>query len=117
MIAQRTAFRDRQPSPQGLDELILIELAIRDQAELNEEQHPLAAKSGDTCVLEVNARAVASHEGWGVKPSEIADPGVVASALWQSNEVRFWRKAVYGTARECQLLQEDLDRRSRRDWA
>jgi hypothetical protein len=75
MTAQRTAFRDRQPSPQGLNELILIELAIRDQAGLDEARRPLAAKSGDTRVLEVNVRAVAADEGRAVKPSEIADPG------------------------------------------
>ena len=71
MTVQRTSFRDRRPSPQELDELILIELAIRDQVRLDETRRPAAVKSGHGGWSEMSVRAVAAHEGWAVEPSEV----------------------------------------------
>lgn len=70
MTAQRTGFRDRRPSPQELEELILIELAIRDQAGLDEARRS-TTEPGRSEATEIDVRAVAAHEGWAVEPSEV----------------------------------------------
>lgn len=70
MTAQRTGFRDRRRSPRELDELILIELAIRDQAGLDEARRS-AAKPSRSEASDMNVRAVAAHEGWEVEPLEL----------------------------------------------
>ena len=68
MIPQTTRFRDRGPSARQLDDLLLIELAIREQANLDEERRPLARRSPD---FMANARALARSEGWRVDAGKV----------------------------------------------
>ena len=70
MTVQRTSFRDRRPSPHELDELILVELAVREQGRLDEARRPAALPHGGMTSA-VNVRAVAAHEGWTVDASEV----------------------------------------------
>ncbi len=47
MTPETIRFRDRAPSARQLDDLLLIELAIREQTNLDEERRPLARRSPD----------------------------------------------------------------------
>jgi hypothetical protein len=69
MTAQSTNFRRRSPTPDELQDLILIELAIRDQARLDERRRPAA--QGQARQHGLNVREIAAHEGWQVSPSEV----------------------------------------------
>lgn len=70
MTAQSTGFRDRTPSSTELDDLILIELAIRDQARFDESRR----SSNESRHLQrggINVREVVAHEGWKVASTEV----------------------------------------------
>lgn len=57
------SFRGRHPTADDLEDLILVELAVRDQAGLDEERRPLAqARPPHEPVA--NVRAIAAAEGW-----------------------------------------------------
>ena len=72
MIAQSTGFRGRtpSPSPSELDDLILLELAVRDQARLDERRRPIDTQSRLEC-RELNVRQIVAHEGWQVAPADV----------------------------------------------
>jgi cell division protein ZapA (FtsZ GTPase activity inhibitor) len=69
---QTTSFRDRSPSPEQLEELILIELAIRDQAGLDEHRKPLPSPRGSQDFI-ANVRTMARAEGWRIEQSAVDD--------------------------------------------
>ena len=69
MTAQSTNFRGRSPTPEELQDLILIELAIRDQARMDERRCPAA--QGQARQRGLNVREIATHEGWQVSPGEV----------------------------------------------
>lgn len=69
MTAQSTGFSGRTPSPDELQDLILLEIAIRDQARLDERRRSAPAKQPGEHGL--NVREIAAHEGWLVTPSEV----------------------------------------------
>ncbi|MHA0336729.1 hypothetical protein [Sphingomonas aquatilis] len=69
MTLQTTNFDGRAPTPDELQDLILVELAIRNQARLDERRRPAPARqSGEP---RLNVRGIAAHEGWQVTPSEV----------------------------------------------
>lgn len=69
MTLQATNFDGRAPKSDELQGLILVELAIRDQARLDERRRPDPARvSGEPGL---NVREIAEHEGWQVTPSEV----------------------------------------------
>jgi len=68
MTIQATMFRGRSPSQEELDDLLLIELAIRDQAGLDERRKPLAKPRSSTDFT-ANVRKLGRAEGWRVEPS------------------------------------------------
>lgn len=69
MTTQTTSFGGRVPTPDELQDLILIELAIRDQARLDEQRRPAPARLPGEHGL--NIREIAAHEGWQISPSEV----------------------------------------------
>jgi len=69
MILQTTNCGGRAPTSDELQDLILVELAIRDQARLDERRRPAAARLPGEPGL--NVREIAAHEGWKVLPSEV----------------------------------------------
>lgn len=69
MTAQTTNFCERAPTPDELQDLILVELAIRDQARLDERRRPASACQPSAHGL--NIREIAAHEGWQISPSEV----------------------------------------------
>lgn len=69
MTAQTTNFAGRTPTPDELQHLILVELAIRDQARMDEQRRPAPARLPGEHRL--NVREIAAHEGWQVSPSEV----------------------------------------------
>jgi cell division protein ZapA (FtsZ GTPase activity inhibitor) len=69
MTAQTTNFDGRAPAPDELQDLILLDLAIRDQARLDERRRPAPARLSGEHGL--NIREIVAHEGWQVSPSEV----------------------------------------------
>jgi cell division protein ZapA (FtsZ GTPase activity inhibitor) len=67
---QATSFRSRSPSDEQLEDLLLIELAVRDQAGLNEQRKRVAKRRSSTGFT-ANMRALARAEGWDVEPSVV----------------------------------------------
>jgi cell division protein ZapA (FtsZ GTPase activity inhibitor) len=67
---QTTRFRDRTPSARQLDDLLLIELAIREQANVDEGRRPLNKKRRSS-EFTANARALARAEGWRVNAGKV----------------------------------------------
>jgi hypothetical protein len=67
---QATRFRDRAPTVSQLDDLLLIELAIREQANLTEDRMPLGKKRRSKTSF-ASARALARAEGWRVDAREV----------------------------------------------
>jgi len=65
-VAQTTSFRGKSPTDDELGDLLLIELAVREQAGLDEKRNPLARS-----VISSNMRALALAEGWDVAPLAI----------------------------------------------
>jgi hypothetical protein len=70
MPQQITHFRDRTPSTHQLDDLLLIELAIREQARLDERRR-LLKKKRRASDFTANARTLAHAEGWRVDAAKI----------------------------------------------
>jgi cell division protein ZapA (FtsZ GTPase activity inhibitor) len=64
--ALRSSFRGRTPSSAELDDLILVELAVRDRAGLDEERRPLPQPNTETDWTG-NVRAMAAAEGWSIE--------------------------------------------------
>lgn len=69
MILQMTNFDGRAPTPDELQDLILVEVAIRNQARLDERRRPSSARQSGEPGL--NIRGIAAHEGWHVTSSEV----------------------------------------------
>lgn len=69
MTLQTTNFDGKAPTSDRLEDLILIELAIRDQARLDERRRPASARQPGEPGL--NIREIAEHEGWQVTPSDV----------------------------------------------
>jgi cell division protein ZapA (FtsZ GTPase activity inhibitor) len=72
MPVQTTSFRNLSPSSKQLEELILIELAIRDQAGLDERRKPLPSPR-ESHEFIANVRTMAREEGWRVEQSAVDD--------------------------------------------
>lgn len=66
---QMTGYRSRSVSADVLDDLILIELAVREEAGLDEQRSLRASNRQASPGL--RGRAVARHEGWDVTPGEV----------------------------------------------
>jgi cell division protein ZapA (FtsZ GTPase activity inhibitor) len=66
--AQETGFRGQTVGGSRLQDLILLELAIREQARLDEDRRPLADAMPESAMT---AQAIADREGWKVSPIDI----------------------------------------------
>ena len=69
-MAQTTSFRGKSPTDDELGDLLLVELAVREQAGLDEKRDPVA-RSGTSTRFTANMRALALAEGWDVAPPAI----------------------------------------------
>jgi len=71
MCAQTTRFRGRAPTASELDDLLLIELAIRGQAHLDENRSALDETT--SAGVFINAQALAEAEGWRAPAGAVGD--------------------------------------------